>query len=453
MNRSMKSKLSQVLCSFIEAYCQKQKPVLLGLSGGSDSLGLFHSLMECSNQIELHVVHFDHGWREESSQQAVELGLYVKNRNVAFHLEKGIPIKKTEEEAREQRYAFFQKIYSLTQAQGLFLAHHKEDLAQTVLKRLLEGSNLFALKTMTEISTLKGMEIFRPWLQFSKAEIASEWSFYDSTNDDPRYLRCRMKETMFPELEAVFGKNVVDSLCFVSKQISFFSSYLEKQFLHLLDKNLIQAPFWEVLELSLMHPFEIQEVSRIFLKKHQICLSREAFASMVKFAEIGAVNKQIAPSLFVDQGKLIYSHAPRFPGCYESSAQYVFSNDAEWQFYSSDQQFPQQNPLFGSISYKGRQGKFYGYHELTPKQKKKASQYFAHLGIPVCLRSSFPFFVESDQLISDNAEIILSFFCVILIKNIEIKDKISSFCYSVDTRGGELKDSRYLESVVQSFKT
>jgi tRNA(Ile)-lysidine synthase len=116
---------------------QFEKPLLVGFSGGPDSLALAQVLLQLG--ISFHLAHFDHGWREESAKECSELKLWAQERDIPFFTERAKVPDLTENGAREQRLAFFKKLYSQGTYEALVLAHHRQDLAETTLKRMLEG--------------------------------------------------------------------------------------------------------------------------------------------------------------------------------------------------------------------------------------------------------------------------------------------------------------------------
>ncbi len=96
-----------------------------------------------------------------------------------------------ENEARQARLNFFKEIYQKIDAQALVLGHHGDDQSETVLKRILEGASLSSLRGILPVSILEGMQVWRPLLDASKAEIRS-WlkakglkPIEDRTNLDP----------------------------------------------------------------------------------------------------------------------------------------------------------------------------------------------------------------------------------------------------------------------------
>ncbi|WP_236558916.1 tRNA lysidine(34) synthetase TilS [Chlamydia sp. 17-3921] len=216
-----------------------KKNYLLGLSGGSDSLFLFYLLKFF--KVSFSVAHVDYGWRTSSFLEAEELQLLCQRESVPFFgrrfsSEKEISsIKDPENSARKFRYVFFYELCQQYNLEGIFLAHHADDQAETVLKRLLEGAHLSNLKGMAERSFFQGIQLLRPLLHVSKAylvealESAKVSYVRDETNNDERYLRARMRKKIFPWLEEVFGKNISSPLFALAEESKELAEYMELQ--------------------------------------------------------------------------------------------------------------------------------------------------------------------------------------------------------------------------------
>lgn len=252
--------ISQTFFTFINQYYDPKYPVLLGLSGGADSLTLLYLLEEyrIKKGIKYGIAHVDHGWRKESVQESQELYKLAKKLQVEFHLKKLNPqdLKGNLEEAcRLERLNFFSALCQQEGYQAVILGHHADDQSETVLKKILEGGSLTHLTGMLPHSIYKNLYIWRPLIPCTKSQIL-QWineknlqPFEDSTNLDEKFLRGRMRTSIIPNLNDQFGKNVVDSLCRIGNESYELKSYLEK---NLRDEllNIIKGPFGSLLDLS-----------------------------------------------------------------------------------------------------------------------------------------------------------------------------------------------------------
>lgn len=243
----MREPILKRVVEFLQAHFQPGAPLLLGVSGGPDSLALLHLLVEARHffPMELHVAHVDHGWRPESGGEAKILEGIVRALELPFHLcvlEKGDDSKNLENRAREGRLSFFHKLYVEKGFQALVLGHQANDAAETVLKRVLEGASLTSLGGIKSVAQFEGMPIWRPLLKVSKEELVA-WlekrelaAFDDPTNRDPRFLRARMREHLLPTLAQAFGKEIQNNLCRLGEVAHEISAYLQKKIAPILER-------------------------------------------------------------------------------------------------------------------------------------------------------------------------------------------------------------------------
>ena len=293
------SELLKTVKHFLSLHYISGKPVLIGFSGGSDSLALLHLLLECD--LDLHVVHIDHGWRSESGEEAQRLKQEVELLKLPFHLKRleNVPMK--ENEARQARHAFFKEIYQKIEAQALILGHHGDDQSETVLKRILEGASLSALKGILPVSTLEGMQIWRPLLDANKTMLRS-WleerglkPLEDRTNLDPSYLRGKMRTAILPQLEAHFGKEVSGNLRRLGESARELSWYLSKK-LEKYESLIIEDKEEKRVDLSgyfPLEPVEIKAFLKKFSEKNKVFLSHAALQSLYEILEKGTLHRKV----------------------------------------------------------------------------------------------------------------------------------------------------------------
>jgi tRNA(Ile)-lysidine synthetase-like protein len=190
--------------------------LLVGVSGGVDSVALLHALVRTGRRPV--VLHFDHGWRAESGDDARwvrdlagQLGLrFIGGKMKAA----GAP---REAEARAARYAFFARTAGKLGIPDLVLAHHADDQVETFLLQLLRGGGA-AARGMEAVSRREGLILHRPWLGVWKREIAAyarrcrlAWR-EDATNADTRHRRNLVRRRLLPYLHKLAGKQVAQNL-------------------------------------------------------------------------------------------------------------------------------------------------------------------------------------------------------------------------------------------------
>jgi len=278
-------KLLETLKKFLYKNLNSKEPVLLAYSGGIDSSCLLDVILKCKNEIkiDLHVVHINHGWRKESEQEASMIKEKMGKLNIFFHYKK-IKInsnKNLENEFRNERIKFFRFLYDKNHYQALILAHQKDDLAETVLKRVLEGASIFSLTSMKEVVKFQDMIVWRPFLKVSRKDILKYLSFNnieyfkDKTNEDVKYLRAKMRRDIFPYLQKNFNKEITNNLVFLSSYSLEINNYLEKKTKPFL-KNLSEGFLGVCIDLNEVNEFlEIKFIIKKIIISKNIDLSRD----------------------------------------------------------------------------------------------------------------------------------------------------------------------------------
>ena len=197
---------------------QKTDKIALGLSGGVDSIALFHLLVTKYKESykELVAFHINHGLREQSYEEAEFVENFVKNYNVKFY-KKDLNMKDlvrdshTSEEmlARKLRYEAFEEMSLLEGDVKLITAHHKNDQVENILMRLLSGRSMDYNLMIEEKTTIGELAVYRPLLNVLKIDLEqyadkNDLKYYvDSTNFDTDYTRNNIRHNIVPLLNDV----------------------------------------------------------------------------------------------------------------------------------------------------------------------------------------------------------------------------------------------------------
>ena len=193
----------------------KEKGYLLGLSGGADSVCLFHLLKEGGYSFS--AAHINHGIRGEEADRDEEFcRLLAKKNGIELHmLRADLPAiaresgESLEEAARRVRYSFFEEIMREKSIPVLLTAHNADDNAETLILSLVRGCSPSGACGISKVRPLAYGEVQRPLLGYSKEEIVNfchenSYSFVtDSTNADISYPRNRVRQNILPELRAI----------------------------------------------------------------------------------------------------------------------------------------------------------------------------------------------------------------------------------------------------------
>ncbi len=137
--------------------------LLIGVSGGPDSLALLHVLKEVYSPDTLVVAHLHHGWRPSADAEARFVADTAVSWNIPSHSERVDVIAlardeglSLEEAGRKARYRFFAQLAKQVGATVVAVAHNADDQAETVLMHLLRGSGLTGLRGMLPVGPLPG---------------------------------------------------------------------------------------------------------------------------------------------------------------------------------------------------------------------------------------------------------------------------------------------------------
>jgi tRNA(Ile)-lysidine synthase len=194
----------------------RDRPILVGVSGGPDSLCLMEALRQAGYTVI--VAHFNHQLRPDSDTEANSLEKTVSRKNIPSIFENGDVRGFAEREslsiedaARTMRYRFLFEQAREQNAQALAVGHTADDQVETVLMHFLRGAGLTGLKGMTYRSYLpafdEGMPLVRPLLDVWREETVVYCAanglrpYYDPSNDSLNFLRNRIRHLLIPQLE------------------------------------------------------------------------------------------------------------------------------------------------------------------------------------------------------------------------------------------------------------
>ena len=210
-SNSLKIKEKVINCLKKYNLTDKKQLLLVGFSGGIDSACLLDVLFKLSQEYEFKLVagHLNHNWRgEESLKEELNAKQFCLERNIEFYSET-LPedLPHTEEEARNQRYKFFNKIADMTKATAIITGHTLSDQVETVLYRIIKGTGISGLKGIPEVRYQDNFPaIYRPLLEISREETIEYCKYnnitpnIDSSNLQEKYLRNRIRLSLIPEL-------------------------------------------------------------------------------------------------------------------------------------------------------------------------------------------------------------------------------------------------------------
>jgi tRNA(Ile)-lysidine synthase len=194
------------------ALIERDNIIIIGLSGGPDSVFLLHMLNTLRQKYNLTLIaaHLNHEWRAEAGAEeefcrdtATELNIpFISARLSSLTTQKKYNGSK-EEFARNMRRQFLEQVAHEHNAQRIALGHHAQDQQETFFIRLIRGTSLAGLTGMQP----KSGSYIRPLLETNKSDILAWLSQHsiayatDLSNESPDYLRNRIRSTVLPALQ------------------------------------------------------------------------------------------------------------------------------------------------------------------------------------------------------------------------------------------------------------
>ena len=184
--------------------------IVVAVSGGIDSMVLLDLLasLRVRRKLELVVAHVDHQRRRSSAEDARFVESRCKDYGIPFEMMRLEPAGSGNfhDRARKARYSFFLDVARRHGANKVALAHQADDQAETILMRIVRGAGLSGYAGMPRRSEADGIELVRPLLDVSRAEIAAyqaerELPYRDDeSNAEDHYTRNRFRHHAMPAI-------------------------------------------------------------------------------------------------------------------------------------------------------------------------------------------------------------------------------------------------------------
>ncbi|MCK4635287.1 MAG: tRNA lysidine(34) synthetase TilS [Candidatus Moranbacteria bacterium] len=253
---------------------KKGEGIILGVSGGADSMTLFHifSILAKKENLKLIVAHVNYGFREDSYKDEKIVRDFAKKHNIPCEVLSNFKLDKkdcNENKWRQIRFDFFSQIKEKYQADKIVLAHTKNDQSETLLLHLLRGSGLNGLSAIR----YKRNNIIRPLLDISREDILkyikeNNISFaIDSSNMNTKFLRNKIRLELLPYLKKNYNENIINTLSQATKNIADDYNYLTDQ----------QEIFWKINDEKTEISFSAQKFSKKHISEQKFSLRTMIF--------------------------------------------------------------------------------------------------------------------------------------------------------------------------------
>jgi tRNA(Ile)-lysidine synthase len=233
--------MKKELFNLITQYCQDHElitpgsKIVIGLSGGPDSVFLLHFFHAIKNHYNLSLIaaHLNHEWRAEAGKDEQFCSALAQSLGITFASQKiselGLALKfngSKEEIGRKARRHFLERVKSEYDAHVIALGHHAQDQQETFFIRLMRGSSLSGLTAMKP----RDGNYIRPLLKTNKKDIISYLKEHnieyliDPSNESDEYLRNRIRKKVVPalaEVDSRFDQNFQNTLDRLQETESF----------------------------------------------------------------------------------------------------------------------------------------------------------------------------------------------------------------------------------------
>ncbi|MFW5976452.1 MAG: tRNA lysidine(34) synthetase TilS [Bacillota bacterium] len=218
--------------------------LLLGVSGGPDSLSmldLFNRIKEEYN-LEIIVFHLNHKFRKNARKEADFVKNFCRERNIKVEIkEYNVPklIKETnysiEEAARKIRLKLMLNLAEKFKIKKIALGHNRDDLVETVLLNLFRGTGLKGLTGIDPVSHYKNRKLIHPLLPISRSKIENYCNYRDlnprrdPSNKEPKYSRNKLRLEVIPYLEKEINSALKEKIAHTASILREEENFLEDQ--------------------------------------------------------------------------------------------------------------------------------------------------------------------------------------------------------------------------------
>ncbi|HJO62024.1 MAG TPA: tRNA lysidine(34) synthetase TilS [Desulfobacterales bacterium] len=204
--------------------------VLVGVSGGPDSVALLHALIILAPKFPLHIgiAHLNHSLRgKDSDHDAQFVKSLAKQLNLSI-FQKKIDVRKCqdnnggslEEVARDLRNAFYHKVAEKKGFSTIALGHQADDNAELILLYICRGSGALGATGISPVREVSGKvkKIVRPLIRVGRSEIMGFLEqnrlpyVSDESNKDLTFLRNRIRHQLIPNLKSSYNPKIIDAL-------------------------------------------------------------------------------------------------------------------------------------------------------------------------------------------------------------------------------------------------
>lgn len=318
---------------------QKGDKIVIGVSGGPDSMCLLDSLycLKDKLNIEIIVAHINHKIRKEADEETEYVKDYCKNKNIKCYVKKAEVEKLakeqklgTEEMGRKIRYDFFKEVAKKENANKIATAHNLNDNVETVMLNLLRGTGISGLKGIEIKRTEDNLKYIRPIRECERKDIekyCEEQNLnprIDKTNFENIYNRNKVRNELIPFLKKEFNPNILEGI----NRLSDLAREEEEYFEEIISKKYEELKIGENLNEIVLELHKFNELNKVIKSKIIIYtinkvngnvqgIGKIHIEDIIKLCENNIGNKYLTPNknvkVFVKKGKIFFMGKMNLP--------------------------------------------------------------------------------------------------------------------------------------------
>lgn len=322
--------LKEEVLKTIETYnlIEKNDKIVIGVSGGPDSICLLHVLYGLKEKlgIEIVVAHVNHMLRDVADLETEYVQSFCKKLGIECYVKKAdiLEISKTqkkgtEEVGRQVRYDFFDEVAKKTNSNKIATAHNSNDRAETVILNILRGSGLSGLKG---IEPIRDNKYIRPLINTDRQDIENYCNDnklepkYDKTNNENIYTRNKVRNTVIPYIKKEFNPNIIKTINRLSSLATEENEYLQAITKQKFENLLIEKTENIILDLHKFNSLNLVIKRRLILYTINEVLhttngiEKVNIDDIIKLCKNNIGNKYLMPikeiKVYVKKGKIYF---------------------------------------------------------------------------------------------------------------------------------------------------
>lgn len=311
---------------------QKGDKIVIGVSGGPDSMCLLDSLycLKEKLDVEIIVAHINHMIREEADEEMAYVEAYCRSKNIKCYIKK-VEVEKlakeqklgTEEMGREIRYKFFKQVAQKENANKIATAHNLNDNVETVLLNIIRGSGTSGLKGIEIKRKELNLEYIRPIRECARKEIEVYCKNQnlnpkiDKTNFENIYNRNKVRNELIPYLKKEFNPNILEGI----NRLSVIAKEEEEYFEEIISQKYEELKIGQnqneiILDLNKFNKLNKVIKSRLILytiskvNGNVQGISKIHIEDIIKLCENNIGNKYLTPNknvkIYIKKGKVFF---------------------------------------------------------------------------------------------------------------------------------------------------